>query len=259
MGQSYRAGRVLTAACFSVILAVHIAVLSRFEGFTRKQPPHTRPRELALTLEVPVEVEAEGDKEASTFSDGEEVAPLPAVIEERIPAEPVLEAEDLPQAQEADPQDSRLDEASESGAGSFSGASSSVAEGTAALVRQGSGLDPTGAAPQARPVSAPPHRMSNAEYLALIMRRLEKNKIYPRSVRKRGIEGDVTVHFTIRRDGTVSDIRLAEPSGHRFLGQAAVETIRSASPFPVMEGLEGEYRAQVNIRYRLEEPGTQDQ
>jgi TonB family protein len=95
--------------------------------------------------------------------------------------------------------------------------------------------------------------MTEAEYLALIMGRLEKNKIYPQSVRKRGIEGDIVAAFSIRQDGTVSDLRLADPSGHRFLAQAAFETIRSASPFPVMEGHKGEYPVQVRIRYHLEE------
>ena len=95
--------------------------------------------------------------------------------------------------------------------------------------------------------------MTAAEYLALIMGRLEKNKIYPLAVRKRGIEGDIMAAFTIRQDGTVSDMRLVDPSGHRFLAQAAFETIRSASPFPVMEGHEGDYAVQVSIRYHLED------
>jgi TonB family protein len=99
--------------------------------------------------------------------------------------------------------------------------------------------------------------MTDAEYLALILDRLEKNKIYPLSVRKRGIQGDVTVAFIVKPDGTVSDVRLAGPSDHRFLAQAAFETIRSAVPFPVMEGRDRDYTAQVCIRYRLEDAGPQ--
>jgi protein TonB len=100
--------------------------------------------------------------------------------------------------------------------------------------------------------------MTDAEYLALIMGRLEKHKIYPLSVRKRGIEGDVTVEFTIKRDGTVSALSMADPSGHRFLVQAAFETIHSASPFPVMEGREGDYTARVSIRYQLEDQANRN-
>jgi TonB family protein len=95
--------------------------------------------------------------------------------------------------------------------------------------------------------------MSDAEYLALIMCRLEQHKIYPLTLRRRGIEGNVTVAFTIGRNGTVSDIQLADPSGHRFLAQAAFETIRSSGPFPVMEGRDGDYKVQITIRYQLED------
>jgi protein TonB len=97
--------------------------------------------------------------------------------------------------------------------------------------------------------------MTDAEYLALVMALLEKNKIYPLAARKRGIEGDIRAVFTIRRDGSVSDMRLADKDGHRFLAQAAFETIRSASPFPVREGWDGDYTIQVNIRYQLEDTG----
>ncbi|MDR1957091.1 MAG: energy transducer TonB [Treponema sp.] len=93
--------------------------------------------------------------------------------------------------------------------------------------------------------------MTDAEYLALIMRRLEEKKVYPLSVRKRGIEGDITVDFVIRPDGTVSGLTLADPSGHRFLAQAAFETVRSASPLPVMEDRKTDYTVRIAIRYRL--------
>ncbi|MDR0600775.1 MAG: energy transducer TonB, partial [Treponema sp.] len=93
-----------------------------------------------------------------------------------------------------------------------------------------------------------------AGYLALIMRRLEEKKVYPFSVRKRGIEGDVTVDFTIGPNGTVAGVTLVD-SDHRFLSQAAAETIRSASPFPALPARVNTipYPVRVTIRYRLEE------
>jgi TonB family protein len=94
-----------------------------------------------------------------------------------------------------------------------------------------------------------------ADYMALVMRRLEEKKVYPLSVRKRGIEGDVTVDFTIGRNGAVTGITLAD-AAHRFLGQAAVETVRSASPFPAAPAADNQgkdYPVRVTIRYRLEE------
>jgi protein TonB len=105
--------------------------------------------------------------------------------------------------------------------------------------------------------SGPPAASSAAfgqpDYLALVMRRLEEKKIYPLAVRKRGIEGDVTLDFTIGRNGEVDGVALAA-SDHRFLAQAAVETVRSASPFPALSGMNRqEYPVRVTIRYRLEE------
>jgi protein TonB len=94
--------------------------------------------------------------------------------------------------------------------------------------------------------------MSDADYTALIMRRLEEKKIYPLAMRKRGITGDVEALFTIRPDGSLGSLRAGDAPAHPFLAQAALETVRSAAPFPVMEGRAEEYFLRVTIRFRLE-------
>jgi protein TonB len=94
--------------------------------------------------------------------------------------------------------------------------------------------------------------MSEAEYAALIMRRLEEKKIYPLSMRKRGITGDVEALFTIRPDGSLGSLRAGDAPAHPFLAQAALETVRSAAPFPVMEGRAEDYSLRVTIRFQLE-------
>jgi TonB family protein len=96
-------------------------------------------------------------------------------------------------------------------------------------------------------------RMSEAEYLAMIMKRLQENRVYPLSMRKRGIQGDMAVNFTIHSDGSVGAIEPGDPRAHPFLKQAALETIKAAGPFPVWEGISGDYSMKVTIRYRLEE------
>ena len=103
-------------------------------------------------------------------------------------------------------------------------------------------------------VQAGPFRrtgMSGADYAALVMRRLEEKKIYPLSMRKRGIAGDAAVYFSIRPDGSLGSLRAGE-GAHPFLVQAALETVRSAVPFPVMEGSGEEYSLSVTIRFQLE-------
>jgi TonB family protein len=277
-GDSLKTARLLTLACFTAILTVHIGVLSRFDGFTRKEKPLTEAWELSLTLDAADPITEDGDAGEEVVTEAVPELPFPPVSlpqEALILPEPVSEA--IPLLPEASPLDSLsepempfpaaaslsepervLPEAGSFSAGALSSAGATSSAGAeAASVQTGhvTSSDLPGS-PLAGPVSVPKHTMTDAEYLALIMGRLEKNKIYPLSVRKRGIEGDIRVHFTIRQDGTVSEIGLADPSGHRFLVQAAFETIRSASPFPIMEGREGDYTAQVNIRYRLEDQAT---
>jgi protein TonB len=95
-------------------------------------------------------------------------------------------------------------------------------------------------------------QITEAEYIALIMRRLEERKVYPLAMRKRGIQGDMPVSFTIHADGSLGELRPGENPSHPFLVQAALETVKSASPFPVMEGMEGDFSLRLTIRYQLE-------
>jgi protein TonB len=224
-----RVNRFLTLACFTVLAVLHIVLFSAFDFFVKNEGAPTEPGELFLTLDFadhgPEEPAAAPDLPFSAVPLPQEEAPSPAPREEI----PFLQ-EESGIASLAEPETALPGAASPS---SYAGEAASSVAAPSALVK-----------------NSP---MTDAEYLALIMGRLEKNKIYPLSVRKRGIEGDIMAAFTIRQDGTVSDMRLADPSGHRFLAQAAFETIRSASPFPVMEGHEGEYIVQVSIRYRLED------
>lgn len=57
---------------------------------------------------------------------------------------------------------------------------------------------------------------------------LQENLYYPRSARKRGIEGEVTVSFKLDIDGTTSDIQIIN-SQSDILSKAAVKTISDLS------------------------------
>ncbi|MHB9292044.1 periplasmic protein TonB [Hollandina sp. SP2] len=249
-GGGSRANRLWTLACFMTIAALHIPVLSGFDYFKLKEKPVTETSVLSLTLDMADYATEAWDAVENKVTEAAPELPLPAAPlpqEEVLPQEPV--SEEIPVLQEESSMASLLEpETTLPGTASFS----TSTEGASVHTGNVAPSDIPGSL-LAGSVSVPKQRMTDAEYLALILGRLEKNKIYPLSVRKRGIEGDIRVNFTIRQDGTVSELRLADLSGHRFLAQAAFETIRSASPFPVMEGREGEYTAQVSIRYRLED------
>jgi TonB family protein len=227
-----RADRFITLACFAALAVLHIAVLSVFDFFEKSERPLAERGELFITLDF-----------ADRAPEEPAAAPEAAPAAVSLPQEEAASPEPVPEAIPSPPEESGIASQPETalpGAESFPALS---AHGDAA---------PSDSAPSAVKNRA----MTDADYLALILGRLEKNKIYPLSVRKRGIEGDIMTAFTIKQDGTVSGLRLADPSGHRFLAQAAFETIRSASPFPVMEGHEGDYTVQVSIRYRLDPAGS---
>jgi protein TonB len=95
--------------------------------------------------------------------------------------------------------------------------------------------------------------MSEAEYLVIIMKRLEENRVYPLSMRKRGMQGDMAVNFTIHPDGSLGTVELGDPKAHPYMKQAALETVKASGPFPVWEGTHQDYAMKVIIRYRLEE------
>ncbi len=59
--------------------------------------------------------------------------------------------------------------------------------------------------------------------------------IYPRSARRRGREGSVTLQVTVSELGEVSDTEVVVSSGHRELDSAAESAVRSARFVPASE------------------------
>jgi TonB family protein len=234
-----RIGRLLSLGCFAVIVSLHIAFFSAIDFFAKPEAPSAESRGFSLSFDFADSSPGESINEAVSEAAPEVPAPAALMPREELPAEAEQEAASdsgpPTEAERAVPAAAPLPIPAEG-----------LSTGTGNAAESAASFGPVS------PVSPRP-LMTDAEYLALIMGLLEKNKINPLSVRKRGIEGDVTVDFTIKRDGTVSAMSPADPSGHRFLVQAAFETIRSASPFPVKEGHEGDYTARVSIRYQLED------
>ncbi|MEZ5813511.1 MAG: energy transducer TonB [Alphaproteobacteria bacterium] len=71
-----------------------------------------------------------------------------------------------------------------------------------------------------------------ADYHDKIRAWLEKHKTYPRRARLSGIEGIVTVDFTMSSSGQVLSKRIAKSSGHHILDQAALDAVEQATPLP---------------------------
>ena len=84
-----------------------------------------------------------------------------------------------------------------------------------------------------RVTSASTMAAEHAAYLQYWIDRIELvgNTNYPEEARRRGIYGDLRLAVTMLPDGTVEGVEILLSSGQRVLDQAAVRTVRLASPF----------------------------
>ena len=70
------------------------------------------------------------------------------------------------------------------------------------------------------------------QHFAYIKKMIEKEFVYPRIARRRGLEGKVVVSFVICEDGSVHGVKIIESSGHKILDKNAIACIKRATPFP---------------------------
>jgi periplasmic protein TonB len=70
-------------------------------------------------------------------------------------------------------------------------------------------------------------------YLAAVSKRIQKNLVYPREVRKRGVEGTSTIAFTITPRGEIQggSLRVKKSSGYGSLDASAIQSARVSAPF----------------------------
>lgn len=74
---------------------------------------------------------------------------------------------------------------------------------------------------------------AHAAYLKYWVDKVEQigNHHYPEDARRRKLYGELQLAVTVFPDGSVEGIEILQESAHRILDQAAVETVRLASPF----------------------------
>ena len=77
--------------------------------------------------------------------------------------------------------------------------------------------------------------------------------VYPRSARRRGHEGCVTVEIMVAEDGRVSGAEVVSPSGHAELDAAAIGAVRTARFAPATEdGVSVRGRLRLTFEFKLE-------
>lgn len=86
-----------------------------------------------------------------------------------------------------------------------------------------------------------------------LLQRIETLKQYPVTARLQRLEGRVVVRIVIQENGDITSATVAKSSGHDLLDQAALETIRQASPLTLSQPLEkSSITMQIPLGYYLD-------
>ncbi len=86
--------------------------------------------------------------------------------------------------------------------------------------------------------------------------KIAQTKFYPPTARRRGFEGEPVVAFMLGSTGDLLEISIKSPSQHKLLNDAALNAVRSASPYPPIPELlkVKTLRFKLPISFILEEP-----
>ncbi|NNG12770.1 MAG: energy transducer TonB [Halobacteria archaeon] len=92
---------------------------------------------------------------------------------------------------------------------------------------------------------------TDKHYLAHLLEHIDEHKFYPRSARRRGLEGRIEVSFHLLEDGNIRDLRVTGSS--RVLRTATEQAIQRALPMPAPHGsIKLQQRVNFDMEYRLE-------
>ncbi len=95
---------------------------------------------------------------------------------------------------------------------------------------------PTTPSPKVKNVAPKVSPVAVTNYESLIMARLEENKYYPRSAKRRGLEGDGLIRIKLNRHGKLLEYRLEKRFPHSLLNKAIARMVEKSAPFPAFPG-----------------------
>jgi TonB family protein len=76
---------------------------------------------------------------------------------------------------------------------------------------------------------------------------------YPESAREKGIEGTVSVEYTISTDGDVTGVSVSSSSGNSQLDDAAMDAVRGRRYHPAVQGgIPRNYRKRETFHFALD-------
>lgn len=94
---------------------------------------------------------------------------------------------------------------------------------------------------------------AKASYVTQLTAALAQNKRYPRASRHRNEEGVVSLSFVVHADGSVSDVKIIQSSGHKRLDNAVLNMIKQSMPLPKFpkDMTESELAINLPISFKL--------
>lgn len=90
-------------------------------------------------------------------------------------------------------------------------------------------------------------------YYALLAAKLAQYKRYPKSSRRRGEEGEVTLFFVLDRSGRVLESRIHTSSGFPKLDNAVIKMLHKAAPLPAFpkDMLQPQLTVKIPVSFKL--------
>ena len=87
--------------------------------------------------------------------------------------------------------------------------------------------------PKKKFITASTREYEYAAYMRAWVEKVERvgNLNYPAAARRQGMGGRLVMTVVVRRDGSVGDITLSQPSGKKMLDTAAIRIVHLAEPF----------------------------
>lgn len=206
-----RRDRVATLAALGLhVLGVTVALLAPL--VTQAPPQH--PRILPVRL-VPMQRQGRVDARPERRETPRPERPEPKPPERRQPPPPEPE----PQRREPPPQPAETEEPEPE--------PESAPEPERSRLGSPEG-DPLGSSAFGARISGVDPSFTHDSYLTRMLARIEAEWRRP-DVRT---PVEAVLHFVVDKDGTVRDLRVVEPSGHRPFDLAAVRAVQNASPLP---------------------------
>jgi len=84
-----------------------------------------------------------------------------------------------------------------------------------------------------KPINASTQEYKYAAYLEAWRKKVERigNLNYPDEAKRKKLYGALMLHVAVRADGSIEQIRVVKPSGHKVLDDAAKRIVRLSAPF----------------------------